>query len=205
MTPHLSDVLPHQFYAQDTHRVHQHLPHSRCSRSPSLLVKTSRRLTMFLLPLLFALLLPPIQTSLASASPPSLPSTLTPRQPPPSAPLQTRSNQHNKFLPLVFTTCHCLIPGAVAASHLEGLYWTLQFNAMFHWRDLPPMPQFVIRQGVLEVGVFGAGANIEWDFVAAFAARMLIATRSGYASTFVTTWANLARTKAVSISLQVRQ
>ncbi len=76
---------------------------------------------------------------------------------------------------------------------------------MFHWRDLAPMSQFVVRHGTLEIGFFGAGADIEWDFVAEFAARMLIARRAGCASAYRTTWANEARTRAVSIGLRVRQ
>jgi len=148
---------------------------------------------MLFLPLLFALLLPPITTTLALPSAPSHP-----------LPHQTRSNPH-KILPLIFTTSHLLIPIAVAASALEDLYWELQFNAMFHWRDLAPMSQFVVRYGTLEIGFFSAGADIEWDFVAEFAAKMLIATRAGYASVYWTTWANEARTRAVSIGLRVRQ
>lgn len=157
------------------------------------MVTTSTYLTMLFLPLLFALLLPPIKTTLALPSPPSLP-----------PPLQTRSNPH-KILPLIFTSSPFLIPIAVAASALEDLYWELQFNAMFRWRDLAPMSQFVVRHGTLEIGFFGAGADIEWEFVAEFAARMLIATRAGYASAYRTTWANEARTRAVSIGLRVRQ
>lgn len=76
---------------------------------------------------------------------------------------------------------------------------------MFRWRDLAPMSQFVVRHGTLEIGFFGAGADIEWEFVAEFAARMLIATRAGYASAYRTTWVNEARTRAVSIGLRVRQ
>ena len=96
------------------------------------------------------------------------------------------------------------MPVAIAAAQLEDLYWQLQYNAMFHWRDLAPMSQFVVRYGGLEIGFFGAGVNIEWEFVAEFAARMLIATRAGYASTYRTTWANEARTRAVSIGLLLK-
>lgn len=154
---------------------------------------------MLLLSLLL-MWLPTLQT--ISAAPPFPPQAVSSTSKPATPhPLQPRFPPHELRLLRIFSS-DLIVPVSVAARELELFYWALLHNAVYVWPDTPPLPNLVLSLGHLQIAFFGGGL-VQWDFVADFAARMLVVTQLGYTGTYRMTWANRAFTAGVSVMLSI--
>jgi len=72
------------------------------------------------------------------------------------------------------------LPVQVAAGYLTTFYYNVVVQVTSKWADLPPVNHFTIGWENIRLEFFSASRTIPWNFVIAFAQKMLGETQRGF-------------------------
>lgn len=72
------------------------------------------------------------------------------------------------------------LPVQVAAGYLTTFYYNVVTQVMSKWVDQPPVNHFTIGWENVQLDFYSATRTIPWDFVIAFAEKMLRETQRGF-------------------------
>ena len=77
-----------------------------------------------------------------------------------------------------------LIPIQVACQHLQEFYWEVQNRVMERWISQPPVNEFTIRWGEIQLHFSSPTGPIPWRFILAFLQQMVTETHLGFAGNY---------------------
>ena len=98
-----------------------------------------------------------------------------------------------------------MVPMMVAAHTLEAFYQAIAASVYNEWLYTPEKDSFIITQGQMELSFLCSGADIPWNFVAAFAQRMAEKVVSqGSVDIYDSIWTNPARTIGIHVALRLK-